>query len=319
MELQDITAGMGDNPTGDDASQTQSVTQADENATTTVATVDDVVEEKSETKVDDGTEEKTEASESKPETKSEEKVEDEDKLPFAERPGVKKRLEEIETKYSSKATFWDTIAEISQSDPEFRLVVVQRLENAGKLPKGTTENLKNQVARSQQEAQEESQFIEKLPPKVRESLKVAEEIARQKEQEEQQKAAEVEDFFQKFEANKPDIDKSANPGRVRNLIFNMASEMVERGQAKFEDAMEQAYKIVLHPESIAAKAKEDGQVEALVQANQEASSAITSGGNSSAKAVKLTPEEKRAAELIGITAEEYRKFKDSGDEIFENI
>lgn len=318
MELQDITADMGEAPVAENT-QVQSVSQADD-VTSNVTTVDDVVEEKSETKADDGTETKEEATVDKPEAKSESKVEGEDNLPFFERPGVKERIEGIKTQYESKANYWDTIAEISQNDPEFRLLVIQRLENAGRVPKGTTAQLRGQVEASQQAAQEKSQYLDNLPPEVREDLQAVKVWREQQEAEAQARTQEVETFFMNFESNKPDIEKSPNPERTRNLIFNMASEMVDRGVAKFEDAMERAYKIVLHPESIASEAKEKGQVEALVQSNQEASSAITSGGASAGKPVKLTPDERRAMELIGITDPNvYRKMKDSGEEIFETI
>jgi hypothetical protein len=309
MELKDVTADMASVPT--DVSQ-NSVPQADDSANV-VATVDDVVEEKSETKADDGVAEvKTE--EVKPEVTKDEDV------PFFERPGVKERVEGIKAKYESKATYWDTIAEISQNDPEFRIMMIQKLENAGKLPVGTTENIKKQVSEFQQVAQQESQYLDNLPPALKEDIAAVREFRMEQEAVKAQQKEEVNNFFLKFEEDKPDIDKTANPARVRNIIFNMASEMVDSGKAKFEDAMEIAYNTVMHPEKIAERAKEKGQVEALVQANQEAASGLSSGGVSvSGKPVKLTESEKRAAELMGATPEEYRKFKDSGDEIFENI
>lgn len=312
MELQDVTADMGDAPQVGET-QSESDSQADTGAEE-VTPVESVEETSPQETTEETSEEGVESTEVTGAT--------EEEVPFFEKPGVKERMEGIEDQYGSKASYWDTIAEISQNDPEFRQLMVRRLEDAGKIPKGTAETLQRESEQAQQQAQSESQYVDNLPQDVKDDLQAARQIRQEQEVARSKKEQDVENFFQGFEKDKPDIDKSPNPARTRSLIFNMASEMVDRGKGKvaFEDAMAEAYKVVLHPESIAEGAKEDGQVEALVQANQEAASGVTSGSKKTGKAVKLSQDEKRAADLIGITPEEYRKYKDSDDDdLFESI
>jgi len=283
--------------------------QAPEESQAPETVTDDVVTEE-EVSVEEPVEEEV-SSESEPEPKEEEPKKAEEELPFAERPGVKERLSEIEEKYGSKATYWDAIAEISQSDPQFRLLVLEKLEASGKLPAGTVDAFKKKSTVKE----ESKEYVNNLPEDVRADLEVARQLRIEREAEIQKNLQEAETFFANFEQQHPGITNSPNPARTRNLIFTLASELVERDGEEFESAMEQAYKTVVQ-----RKQTENQEVERAIQATQENASAITSGTAALGKTRKLTQEEKRAAELAGIPFDEYIKYKDSSeDDIFENL
>jgi len=306
MELKDVTADMGEAPVEEIVEESQpSESQADE--------VEDSFEE---TEEEAETADSEEPAEEQDTSKGEPSEED---VPFFEKPGVKERIEGVKSKYESKANSWDTIVEISRNDPEFGLVLAERLERAGKLPVGTTQRMRTEIEQQKATVESSEQYIENLPPDVRADLLAAREFRQQQELAKAQQEKQAEEYFAKFEENKPDIASSPNPSRTRAVIFNMASELMDRGESDFAKAMEQAYKLVLHQDKIAQSAKEDGQIEAMVQANQEAASGLASG-SAPMKSVKLTQEERRAAEMIGMTPEEYRKYKDTdSDELFESI
>ncbi len=309
-QIKDITADMGDAP---EISEAQTEEIVEETSTTAEPELDKEASLGEEIVSEEGAESKEEIKPSEGPA--------EDDTSFFEKPGVKKRIEGIEQKYGSKAEYWDTISTIAQQDPEFRIVMAERLERAGKLPVGTAERMKGELQQVQQQTQNQSQDLNNLPPEIREDIKAVREFRQQQEAVKAQQEQEATNFFLDFEKDKPDIAQSVNPARTRSVIFNMASEMVDRGAEKdIATAMGKAYKIVLHSDELAAKAKEDGQVEAMVQANMEASSALTSGKGVPGKQAKLSQEERRAAELIGMTPEEYRKYKDTDDDdLFENI
>lgn len=267
-------------------------------------TTDDVVVEEDKSVTEEVTPSK-EVEEEKPlEEVSEPEPKKEEKIPFTERPGVKERLEDIEQKYGSKAQYWDSLTELAQQDPGFRVAVLEKLEAAGKVPDGTTEAERQRAS----SLKEESEYVEKLPDDIKADLMAAREYRRQQES----KATE---FLSKFESNKSDIAASPNPQRTRSLIFNLATEMVQREKVPMADAMERAYKVLLHG------GVSDQEVETAIAKNQEGVGAVSSGGVSASKGLrKLTQEEKRAAELAGMTPREYVKFKDTpDDELFENI
>jgi len=283
--------------------------QAPEESQTPETVTDDVVTEE-EISVEEPVVEEAK-SESKPEPIQEEPKKEEE-VPFTERPGVKERLSEIEEKYGSKATYWDAIAEISQQDPEFRLMVLEKLEATGKLPSGTVESFKKKT----EVKEEDKEYINKLPDDVKADLEAARQMRLEREAEQREELQKAETFFADFESKRPDITSSPNPARTRNLIFTLASELVERKGIEFETAMDQAYKTVVHGENA-----ENKEIERVVQSAQENASAIApSVSTASSKMRKLTQEEKRAAELAGMSLEEYIRYRDSSeDDIFENL
>lgn len=246
------------------------------------------------------------------EEKVEEPAKEKEEIPFIERPGIKERLAEIDEKYGSKANYWDTITEISQSDPAFRVLILEKLEASGKLPAGTVEAFKKKTS----SLKESEAYVSALPEDVQEDLKAAREIRLEKQAATEQNLKQAEAFFASFEEAHPEIAASPNPKRTRNLIFTFANELVEREGIEFADAMERAQGIVLKPNKGVNQ-----EIEAAVQANKEDASGITTGvSTASTKLRKLTQGEKRGAELAGMTPEEYIRFKDASEEdIFENI
>lgn len=285
--------------------------QAPVESQTTETVTDDVVAEE-ETSVEEPVKEEA-PSESEPEpVKQEEPVKKEEEIPFVERPGVKERLSEIEEKYGSKAEYWDTITEISQQDPEFRIAVLEKLEAAGRIPKGTVESFKKKT----EVRQESDEYINSLPEDVRADLIAARQLRMEREQQAIRERTAAEKFFAEFERTRPEIASSPNPVRTRNLIFTLASELVERNGLEFEAAMDQAYKTVVRGTNT-----QNEELERTIQSNKENASAIApSVSNASGRIRKLTQEEKRAAELAGMTPEEYVKYKDSSeDDLFETL
>ena len=283
--------------------------QVPEESQTPETVTDDVVTEE-EISVEEPVKEEA-PSESEPEPAQEVPVKEEE-IPFVERPGVKERLSEIETKYGSKAEYWDTIAELSQQDPEFRFMVLEKLEATGKLPKGTVESFKKKT----EVHEKDEEYINNLPEDVRADLKAARQIRMEREQQLVQEREAAEKFFAGFEQTRPEIAASPNPPRTRNLIFTLASELVERDGMEFEAAMDHAYKTVVRGTS-----SQNEELERQIQSNQENASAMAPGVSGvSGRMRKLTQEERRAAELAGMTPEEYIKYRDSSeDDIFETL
>jgi len=241
-----------------------------------------------------------------------EEAKKEEEVPFTERPGVKKRLQDIEEKYSSKASYWDSLAEITKNDPDFRVAVLEKLEASGKLPQGTAE-----AERKKHSSLQESQkYIEKLPEDVQADLQAAREF---RQQQTTAKAAEMQRaqaFFMEFETDRPDIASAANPDKTRNLIYGLATEIAQSDKIEFADAMDEAYNTILH------RGEERGAaIQRKVQQVQEDGGAIPAGSPSkTSKLRKLSQAEKRAAELADMTPEEYVKYADStAEELFEDI
>lgn len=294
-----------------DTKELEVQTQAPEESQTLETVTNDVVTEEEINVEEPVVEEAKSESEPAPVQEEPKKVEEEN-IPFTERPGVRERLDEIEEKYGSKATYWDTIAEVSQQDPEFRFMVLEKLEATGKLPKGTAESFKKKT-----EVQtEKTEYINNLPEDIRADLEAARQIRTEREQQKLQEVAAAEKYFADFEQSRPEIGKSPNPPRTRNLIFTLASELVERDGMEFDGAMEQAYQVVVR-----GSKTQNEQLERQIQENQENASAIApSVSNASGKMRRLSQEEKRAAELAGMSIEEYVKYRDSSeDDIFESL
>lgn len=269
-------------------------------------TVEDTTTEEEASVVVDTEDVEEEPSEEKPE---EEEPKEED-VPFTERPGVKKRLAEMEEKYGSKATYWDTIAELSKEDPEFRIMILEKLEASGKLPKGTVEQEKAKTS----SLQKEEDYIKNLPEQVQADLLAARKIREEAETLQREQAEKAEAFFKSFEEARPEIGASPNPQRTRNLIFNLANELVDRDDMNFEEAMDAAYKTILKP-------NENEEVKSAISKQMQNPGAVSGGTAAQGKKLrKLTQAEKRGAELMGVSVEEYIKYRDSSDEeLFENI
>src|SRR5690606_15027604 len=72
--------------------------------------------------------------------------EESDDQPFNKNPKFKERIQEIETKYSTKANNWDSFTEMLREDPELTVKVVEKYEAKGLVKPGTADALKKQIA-----------------------------------------------------------------------------------------------------------------------------------------------------------------------------
>lgn len=241
------------------------------------------------------------------------KEDSEETVPFNKNPKFQERVREIETKYGKKAQLWDTLAKLSNSDPEFRLELTRRLEAAGELPKGTYEMAK-QKAETQGVQKDEKKEPDELEEKVSRlpEVQFARDLMRKKQEEEAAEEARIEGVLRDFEARHTDIASSEKPKVIRKRIATLAEGYVEEGM-KYEDALEEAYTILFNKDSLLAREREKGEVEGQIKAGIKSVAGASSGSQkqSTQPLRKLTREEEEARAMLGYTKEEYIRFKDS--------
>jgi len=272
------------------------------------------------TSSEDVTEEETTADEaednSEAETDEDEsslKDDSEETVPFNKNPKFQERVQEIETKYGKKAQLWDTLAKLSNSDPDFRLELTRRLEAAGELPKGTYEMAK-QKAETQGVRKDEKKEPDEIEKKVSSlpEVQFARDLMRQKQEEKAAEEARIEGVLRDFESRHTDIASSEKPKVVRKRIATLAEGYVEEGM-KYEDALEEAYTILFNRDSLLAREREKGEVEGQIKAGIKSVAGASSGSQkqSTQPLRKLTREEEEARIMLGYSKEEYIRFKDS--------
>lgn len=258
--------------------------------------------------VEDNSEDETEEGESSLKEDSEETV------PFNKNPKFQERVKEIETKYGKKAQLWDTLAKLSNSDPEFQLELTRRLEAAGELPKGTYEMAKQKVETQGVEKQDNNKEPDELEEKVSKlpEVQFARDLMRKKQEEEAAEEARIEGVLRDFESRHTDIANSEKPKVVRKRIATLAEGYVEEGM-KYEDALEEAYTILFNKDSLLAQEREKGEVEGQIKAGIKSVAGASAGSQkpSSTPLRKLTREEEEARVMLGYSKEEYIRFKDS--------
>jgi len=258
--------------------------------------------------VEDNSEDETEEGESSLKEDSEETV------PFNKNPKFQERVKEIETKYGKKAQLWDTLAKLSNSDPEFQLELTRRLEAAGELPKGTYEMAKQKVETQGVEKQDNNKEPDELEEKVSKlpEVQFARDLMRKKQEEEAAEEARIEGVLRDFESRHTDIANSEKPKVIRKRIATLAEGYVEEGM-KYEDALEEAYTILFNKDSLLAREREKGEVEGQIKAGIKSVAGASSGSQkqSTQPLRKLTREEEEARAMLGYTKEEYIRFKDS--------
>lgn len=272
------------------------------------------------TSSEDVTEEETTADEAEDdseagaeEDESSLKDDSEETVPFNKNPKFQERVQEIETKYGKKAQLWDTLAKLSNSDPDFQLELTKRLEAAGELPKGTYEMAK-QKAETQGAQKDEKKEPDEIEEKVSSlpEVQFARDLMRQKQEEEAAEEARIEGVLRDFETRHTDIGNSEKPKVVRKRIATLAEGYVEEGM-KYEDALEEAYTILFNKDSLLAREREKGEVEGQIKAGIKSVAGASSGSQkqSTQPLRKLTREEEEARAMLGYTKEEYIRFKDS--------
>jgi len=246
------------------------------------------------------------------ETQSEDSSLKEDEVPFNKNPKFQERLGEIETKYGKKAQLWDTLAKVSGNDPEFQYEIVRRLELAGELPKGTSDMLKEKLEsqKPQEKKKEEpkvSEEISNLP-----EVQFARELMRKKQEEQAAENQRIEGILQRFEEKHPDIAESEKALSIRKRIAVLADGYKEDGM-DYEKALDEAYNVLFNKEALLASAREKGEIEGQIKADIKsvASTPSVSQGQSSSGLRKLTREEEEARILLGMSKEDYIKYKDS--------
>lgn len=241
----------------------------------------------------------------------------EESKPFHKEPAFQERIREVEQKYGTKASNWDTINQIAAEDPEFALTIISKMESAGAVPKGTLERAQQQLKVATPKKDDTAEKVEKVD-KIQEALESNPDIqyARQIREREEQKAKEedrqLEEFLQNFEKERPDIAKQADPLITRRAINLEAQRiMASNKDIPLEKAMDQAYRWVVKREEVLEEYKEKGQIEGLVRNIQE-DRVISSGGGgaSGVKLRKLSPDEQSARDLMGMSNEEYLKYLD---------
>jgi hypothetical protein len=238
------------------------------------------------------------------------KKEEEEEVPFNKNPKFQERVAEIETKYGKKAQMWDTLAKMSNNDPEFQLELTKRLEAAGELPKGTYEMAKAQRETSSQETQEPDEVSEKISslPEVQ----FARELMRKQQLEQAQRENEIEGLLQNFERKHPEIASSQKPEVIRARIAALAEGYRDEGM-NYEESLEQAHSILFNREGMIAEAREKGEIEGQIKSEMKSvvSTPSSSQGASKPSLRKLTREEEEARAVLNMGREEYIKFKDS--------
>lgn len=288
------TAESGDSSTETEVQDTSSEDVSEENTST-----DEVEEKSSEPEAE--------------EDKSSLKEDSEETVPFNKNPKFQERVQEIETKYGKKAQLWDTIAKLSNSDPEFQLELTGRLEAAGELPRGTYELAKKRIETQGVETKEKKEpdgleeKVSRLP-----EVQFARDLMRQKQEEEAVEAARIEGILQNFESRHTDIANSEKPQVIRQRIATLAEGYVEEGM-KYEDALDEAYTILFDKDGLLAKEREKGEVEGQIKAGIKSVAGASSGSQkpSTQPLRKLTREEEEARAILGFTKEEYIRYKDS--------
>lgn len=121
-------------------------------------------------------------------------------------------------------------------------------------------------------------------------------------------------FFEEFEKDKEDIASGSEmeAGENRRDISALAKRNMREGMPQ-QDAYNNAYLRVLHPE----KLKEAGEVEGIVKAQSVSPSIGGASGQQSKQTgeVSLTDAERDAAKKLKISEEDYVKFRDDNPEV----
>jgi hypothetical protein len=200
------------------------------------------------------------------------------------------KLEKDSSEYQQAKQILDALNSAAAEDPDFMKVANKKLVEKGVLDASVLEQLE-QVASSQPQASGQP-----VDPAIQ--------WAKQKMQEEKQKK---EQFFVDFEEKHPDLQEGDDKviRANRSAIGAAAAKRMAEDNVSMEEAYEFAYKLIMNPKQLI----EEGKLEGIAQAQlaTPAEGAASGGSASSSGTATLTPEQKEAARLFGLSEEEYAK------------
>lgn len=249
-----------------------------------------------------------------------------DDKPFNENPKFRERIQQIEGKYGGKAKNWDLINQLAAEDPNFALTVIKKMEDAGAAPKGTYEqakarlepqeaqNINDEQPGNDQQGQPNQLTEEQLIQKVLEShpdVKYAREERERREAQEAEMRINANKWLQNFEKDRPEIAQHPNAEQVRKMIYNEAQMQMQKGVG-FKDAMDYGYKWVLKRDEVLEEYRQKGEISGLAS-NISQTAATPQGGTATPPKTHraLSDEERNAANLMNMSAEEYVKYVDN--------
>lgn len=199
-----------------------------------------------------------------------------------------KALENERNELAQRAKLLEALDSAAANDPEFMKLANKKLVEQGLLDESVLQQLE-----------------ETPQPKVDGAIQdPAIKWAQAKMQEEQKKR---EQFFVDFEERHPDL-KEGGPQIIRanrSAIGAAAAKKMAQDKVSQEEAYEFAYKLIMNPTQLI----EEGKLEGLAQAQgaSPVEGAASGGAAKSSGRVELTPEQREAARLFGITEEEFAK------------
>ena len=200
-------------------------------------------------------------------------------------------IEKQNNEYLQKVKLLEALDSAAANDPEFMKLANKKLVEQGVLDESVLAELEQTIATQPQGAN--------VASAVTSDPAIA--WAKGKMQEEQSKR---EEFFKKFEDDRPDLAEGDREivRANRQAVSAAAIRRIKAGEP-MDKAYDYAYKQIMHPEQLI----EEGKLEGMAQA-QSATPAVAgaSGGSSQTSGrVELTPEQREAARLFGIAEEKY--------------
>jgi len=245
------------------------------------------------------------------ETKDDGSSLNEEEKPFNERPEFQNRIKEIEDKYGQKAKTLDALMDSARNDPEYYLKTVKLLEEAGQFPAGTYKLAEKQVKDSQKEAKKaEVEHEREIDNEILDRPEI--QYARRLYEQERKKQ---EDFLESYEQRHPQIAQSADPVKARGMIGTVAEGLMATKGLSREDAMERAFQVLFASDEVVEDATKQAELTARYNAQQNTvvNTSVTRSG-APKKTIRMTAEQKAAADSIGMSYKEYMKYvsEDSG-------
>lgn len=196
------------------------------------------------------------------------------------------KLEKEANEYRQAKQLLDALNTAAANDPDFMKIANKKLVEQGVLDESVLQELEKTTPQTTSDGVVSNPAIEWAQAKMKE--------------EQDKKEA----FFNSFEENKPDLTEG-DPELVRAKrqgVAAAAAIRMKQGES-MEVAYENAYKQIFHPEKLV----EEGELSGIAKA-QSASPVEGAASGTSAKSsgkADLTPEQKEAARLFGLTEEEY--------------
>lgn len=199
--------------------------------------------------------------------------------------GKMSKLEKENNELAQARALVEALDKAAASDPEFMKLANKKLVEQGLLDESVLQGMDTPQATYGEQTQD---------PAIQ--------WAQAKMQEEQKKK---EQFFVDFEERHPDLKEGTNEiiRANRSAIGAAAAKKMAQDKVSAEDAYEFAYKLIMNPTSLI----EEGKLEGMAQAQGAipTEGAASGGVAKSSGKVELTPQQREAARLFGITEEEF--------------